>query len=141
MQGWKGLLLSNKNTWQTLQIKYNVTMAIDMRNDDNMLYDFYGELLTKRQREILENLIIDDLSYSEISEKYGISRQACFEIVHVSLNKLREYENKLGLIERFKYIEKTTKNLQNYLDENRDNMDSKLLKVINGYLANITDKI
>ena len=116
-------------------------MAIDMRNDDNMLYDFYGELLTKRQREILENLIIDDLSYSEISEKYGISRQACFEIVHVSLNKLREYENKLGLIERFKYIEKTTKNLQNYLDENRDNMDSKLLKVINGYLANITDKI
>ena len=41
----------------------------------NILYDFYGELLTEHQRQIYEDAIFNDLSLSEISENYGITRQ------------------------------------------------------------------
>ena len=41
----------------------------------NMLYDFYGELLTPHQQEIYESIIFQDLSLSEVAEIHGISRQ------------------------------------------------------------------
>ena len=43
--------------------------------EKNMLYDFYGELLTEHQRSIYEEAVFGDLSLSELSESYGITRQ------------------------------------------------------------------
>ena len=40
-----------------------------------MLFDFYGELLTDRQKEFYDLYYNEDLSLSEIAENYGISRQ------------------------------------------------------------------
>ena len=39
------------------------------------LLDFYGEVLTKKQREMLRQYYNDDLSLSEIGENFGITRQ------------------------------------------------------------------
>ena len=39
------------------------------------LYDFYGDLLTERQRKIYEEFVLDDLSLTEIAQEEGISRQ------------------------------------------------------------------
>ena len=60
------------------------------------LYDFYGELLTEHQKRVYEDVVLNDMSLSEIAEELGISRQVkrCDKI-------LAGYEEKLHLVERF----------------------------------------
>lgn len=41
----------------------------------SLLYDFYGELLTEHQRNVYEEVVQGDLSYSEAAEMFGVSRQ------------------------------------------------------------------
>ena len=42
-----------------------------------MLFDFYGDILTPRQREFYDLYYNEDLSLAEIAENYGITRQGC----------------------------------------------------------------
>ena len=49
------------------------------------LFDFYGALLTQKQQECLHLHLYDDLSLSEIGEELGISRQAAYDNIHLSL--------------------------------------------------------
>lgn len=67
-----------------------------------MLKDFYGPLLTPKQLEILSLYYENDLSFSEIAAEIEISRQAVYDIVKRSETLLEEFENKLGLVKRFK---------------------------------------
>ncbi len=69
-----------------------------------MLYDFYGELLNERQREIYSAFAMEDLSLSEIAETHGISRQAVSTMVSRCRRALREYEERLHLVARFEEI-------------------------------------
>ena len=62
----------------------------------NMLYDFYGELLTPHQQEIYESIIFQDLSLSEVAEIHGISRQGVHDLVRRCDKLLEGYENKSG---------------------------------------------
>ncbi|MBQ2784906.1 MAG: DNA-binding protein [Oscillospiraceae bacterium] len=65
-----------------------------------LLYDYYGDLLTDRQRECFEMRYNQDMSLSEIAEELGISRQG----VHDNLNRtealLRNMEAKTGCVSR-----------------------------------------
>ena len=61
------------------------------------LYDIYGVLLTKRQRELFEGYYLYDLSLSEISAPDGKSRQSVYEGVKKVKNKLIEYEKLLKI--------------------------------------------
>ena len=70
----------------------------------NMLYDFYGELLTPHQQEIYESIIFQDLSLSEVAEIHGISRQGVHDLIKRCDKTLEEYESKLHLMERFRNI-------------------------------------
>ncbi len=67
-----------------------------------MLYDFYGELLTSKQREYYDLYYNDDLSLGEIAEQAGISRQGVWDIIRRAEKLMRGYEDKTGLIERQK---------------------------------------
>lgn len=67
----------------------------------SMLYDFYGQLLTAKQRELLKLYHEDNYSLSEIAEEYGISRQGVHDAVKKAERALHEYESKLGLISKF----------------------------------------
>ncbi len=67
----------------------------------SMYFDFYGELLNPRHRQIFEDYVLNDLSLGEISEETGLSRQGVYDIVKRSSRKLHEYEEKLRLVERF----------------------------------------
>ena len=64
------------------------------------LLDFYGEVLTPKQREMLRQYYNDDLSLSEIAENRSISRAGAYDAIQKSLEKLEEYEAKLGLIKK-----------------------------------------
>jgi hypothetical protein len=67
----------------------------------SLLYDFYGELLTEHQKNIYEDVVMNDLSYSEIAQLNGISRQGVFDMMKRCDRILEEYEEKLKLVERF----------------------------------------
>ena len=45
-----------------------------------LLYDFYGELLTKRQQQIYESVVLEDYSLSEVAEELNISRQGVHDM-------------------------------------------------------------
>ena len=66
-----------------------------------LLYDFYGELLNDRQREVMELRLYDDLSLTEIAETVGITKQAVSDMIKKCETKLDGYENKLMLLEKF----------------------------------------
>ena len=66
----------------------------------SMLLDFYGEMLTARQRECYELHFNEDLSLSEIAEQCGISRQGAWDNIRRASDTLEEMEKKTGLIQR-----------------------------------------
>ncbi len=72
--------------------------------EQGLLYDFYGELLTRHQQEIYEGVVYENLSLGEIAEAQGISRQAVHDIVKRCDRTLLGYEEKLKLVARFTSI-------------------------------------
>lgn len=66
------------------------------------LYDFYGQLLTEKQETAFRRYYLEDLSLSEIAEKEDVSRQSIHDMIKQAERKLTTYEEKLGLVERFK---------------------------------------
>lgn len=67
----------------------------------SLLYDFYGELLTEHQKSIYEDVVMNDMSYSEIARLNGISRQGVYDMIKRCDKILEEYESKLLLVEKF----------------------------------------
>ena len=72
----------------------------------SILYDFYGALLSERQREVFELYHEDNLSLSEIGANLDVSRQAVHIAVGKAREELEEYEEKLGLIAKHMAYEK-----------------------------------
>ena len=66
-----------------------------------MLFDFYGETLTDRQKEFFDLYYNEDLSLGEIAENYGISRQGVRDVIVRAEASMQEIEDKTGLIRRF----------------------------------------
>ena len=66
-----------------------------------LLVDFYGPLLTEKQRNVWDLHYQQDLSLTEIAEVEKISRQAIHDLLKRTERILSEYEDKLGLVERF----------------------------------------
>ena len=73
----------------------------DGRLMQSMLLDFYGELLTPKQRECYDLHYNDDLSLAEIAEQLGISRQGQRDNIRRAESSLQDIEEKTGLIRRF----------------------------------------
>ena len=67
----------------------------------SFLLDFYGDMLTEKQREMVEYYYNDDLSLSEIAENQGITRQGVRDAIMRAQSQLREMEDRLGLARRF----------------------------------------
>lgn len=67
----------------------------------SMLYDFYGDLLTARQKEFFDLYYNDDLSLSEIAENCGISRQGVRDVIVRAENIMQNVEDKTGLLRRY----------------------------------------
>ena len=79
----------------------------DSRMMQTMLLDFYGELLTEKQRECYDLHYNEDLSLAEIAEQSGISRQAVWDNIRRAEAALQDIEEKTGLIRRFQETRRT----------------------------------
>lgn len=72
--------------------------------EQGLLYDFYGQLLTSHQQKIYEQAVYDNLSFNEIAENEGISRQAVHDLVRRTTSLMQKYETRLGMIRRFRNL-------------------------------------
>ena len=75
------------------------------------VYDYYKDLLTDKQQGYFEEYYFNDLSLSEISENYGVSRNAVHKQLKDIENKLIEYEEKLKLYSKAIEIKKILVNV------------------------------
>ncbi|WP_018085597.1 YlxM family DNA-binding protein [Desulfurispora thermophila] len=89
----------------------------------NLLYDFYGQLLTEKQRRLMEMYYAGDLSLGEIAEQLRISRQAVHDVLRRCQRTLLRYEEKLGLVARYlqqrEQLQQARRLLQETLTVNR----------------------
>jgi len=72
--------------------------------EQGTLYGFYGPLLTGHQQRIYELAVYEDLSLNEIAEQEGISRQAVHDLLRRTTRQMERYEEKLGMIARFRRL-------------------------------------
>ncbi len=77
------------------------------------LLDFYGPLLTEKQRDIYEWYYQQDLSLGEISQVAQVSRNAVYDLVSRTDEKLERYEKALGLIAAYEKQEAAREELAN----------------------------
>ncbi|HJB18340.1 MAG TPA: DNA-binding protein [Candidatus Bariatricus faecipullorum] len=91
-----------------------------------LLYDFYGELLTAHQKEIYEQVVLEDYSLSEVAEAAGISRQGVHDLVKRCSKTLEGYESRLHLVERFMSVKQKVHEI-NTLLEDYGNQDTEEL--------------
>lgn len=75
------------------------------------LLDFYGVLLTERQRSLMVQYAYEDCSLGEIAERESISRQAVRDALVCGESALRMYEEKLHLIASNDAIERACTDL------------------------------
>ena len=82
-----------------------------------MLYDFFGEILTDRQKEFYDLYYNNDLSLSEIAENFGISRQGVRDVIVRAEGILTEMEDKTGLVKRFLKMRETIEQIESAAGE------------------------
>ena len=82
-----------------------------------LLYDFYGELLTERQQQVYESVVLEDYSLSEVAEDLGISRQGVHDMIKRCNKTLEEYEQKLHLVEKFLSVKEKVSKIDDTLAE------------------------
>ena len=85
-----------------------------------MTFDFYGDLLTDKQREYYDLHYNEDLSLGEIAEQSGISRQGVWDIIRRADKILSETEEKTGLVSRFQQLRVQVDEISALVEKARD---------------------
>ncbi|MEQ2455072.1 YlxM family DNA-binding protein [Flavonifractor hominis] len=81
-----------------------------------LLYDFYGDMLTDRQKEFYDLYYNEDLSLAEIAENYGITRQGVRDVIVRAEAILTELEDKTGIIRRFHKMQEQFSQIERAVD-------------------------
>ena len=103
--------------------------------EQGLLYDFYGELLTDHQKAIYEDVVVSDMSLSEIAREQGISRQGVHDMIKRCDRILNGYEEKLGLMEKFLKTKKMVEEIHRLTEEFDRTQDRELISRI-GEISN-----
>ena len=89
---------------------------MEKRIEAAWLLEFYGPLLTERQRKLMELYCDEDLSLTEIAAQEDISRQGVYDAVHRARRQLAEYEERLGLLSRYRRMTEGLRECREILD-------------------------
>lgn len=108
----------------------------------SMLLDFYGQLLTESQYNVMDMHYNQDLSLTELAEALQITRQGAHDFIKRGKKQLLDFEEKLGLLARFREARNQLESLQEdfqLLDRSEmeggnayllDQIEQKLYKII-----------
>lgn len=105
------------------------------------LYDFYGELLTERQRKLYEAFVLEDLSLTEIAQEEGISRQGVHDLVRRCDRLLEGYEEKLHLLSRFLSVRDKVQELYRLAEGEGPHQEAELLSRIRQLAGSILEEL
>ena len=86
----------------------------------SLLFDYYGELLSEKQRVCFDLYYNQDLSLAEIAASSGISRQGVWDNIRRADAALRDAESRLGLVQRFAAQRTAAAALEDTLTKLRD---------------------
>lgn len=102
-----------------------------MTNDIKMilLYDIYGNLLTKKQSEIFEEYYLYNLSLREIANNRNISYQAVSDSIRKTENMLNNFESNIKMLKLSKRVESVHKLIEE--TDNLNGIRNRLLKDLN----------
>lgn len=103
-----------------------------------MLFDFYGEVLTPRQKEFFDLYYNEDLSLAEIAENYGISRQGVRDVIVRAEAIMTDLEDKTGLMKRFMLMQQQ---VQAILDAAEKIQTVNYRQYVNPELARLANEI
>ena len=78
----------------------------------SVLMDFYGELLTDKQKDTMELYYDRDYSLAEIAEDMDISRQGVRDFIKRGEKQLYEFEEKLEMVKKYNSIGHRLSNLE-----------------------------
>lgn len=95
------------------------------------LFDFYQDLLTEKQSNLLREYYFEDLSLSEMAEQHGISRQSAFDTIKKTEQKLLDYEEKLGLFEKYQSNEQALLKIKSLCEGLRENLGDEHTNSVN----------
>ena len=76
-----------------------------------LLFDYYGELLTQRQRDCLDMRYNQDMSLGEIAQELGVSRQGVYDTLTRAETLLRNMEEKTGFLRRDEKVRATAQRI------------------------------
>ena len=109
--------------------------------EQTLLYDFYGELLTEHQRQVYEDVVLNDYSCTEVAKEYDISRQGVHDQLKRVDKLLNEYESTLHLIERFMKIKEKVNEISGYSKQVLETDDLKVVKELVNRIDSISNAI
>lgn len=101
---------------------------------NTLLFDFYGGLLTEKQREVYQMYFCEDLSLGEIGAGLGISRQAVSLSLKHSRRSFLDYESALGLVQQHVCAKEHVNALQKALEHRDYAESSKILASLGNLL-------
>ena len=100
--------------------------------DTTILLDIYGQMLTKKQFNILNDYYNNDLSLTEIAENEGITRQAVNDNIKKGEQKLYTIESKLNIMKKtFEKQEKIDILLANLKNTTKRTTDKEIDSIVN----------
>ncbi len=105
------------------------------------LLSIYGALLTEKQLDTMEYYYDEDLSLGEIAENTGISRQGVRDFIKRGEELLDLYEEKLGLYEKTKLIEKIEENAAKIKQINLGAWSNKTIDALAGDIVASAQKL
>ncbi len=103
----------------------------------NMLFSFYGALLTPKQAQYLSDYYEEDYTLAEIADNNGVSRQAIYDSIKRAEESLMDYEDKLHLLEEFEARQDVLEKIKKHINENYEN-DEELNELINQIVQDST---
>jgi UPF0122 protein CLI_2506 len=121
----------NKKGVKYISITNKGVVKVEKNVKISMLLDIYGNLLTEKQNELLDDYYNNDLSLSEIAENQLITRQAVRDNLKKGENKLFEYEEKLGFMKKtIMHEEQVAKILSELNKIEKKSTDKEVAKVL-----------
>lgn len=106
-----------------------------------ILMDFYGELLTDKQRDTLDLYYNRDYSLAEIAQDIDISRQGVRDFIKRGEKQLLEFEEKLGMVKKYDLISSKISSVEKIIDSNSTVIAKSVTEDIKKILKSIKEEL